>query len=52
MIAGIPLFVEIPHQISCGISTIMGRSWAGPPFRPDNPDGTGTREPGAKAGSA
>jgi len=51
MIVGIPLFVEIPQQISCGISTIMGRA-AGPPGRPDNPDGTGAREPGAKAGSA
>jgi hypothetical protein len=48
MIVGIPLFVEIPQQISCGITTIMGRA-AGPP---GNPDGTGAREPGAKAGSA
>ena len=26
LFAGIPLFVEIPQQISCGISTIMGRA--------------------------
>jgi hypothetical protein len=51
MIVGIPLFVEIPQQISCGITTIMGQA-ARPPGRPGNPDGTGTREPGAKAGSA
>jgi len=34
--------------ISCGISTIMGQA-AGPPGQPGR---NGTREPGAKAGSA
>jgi hypothetical protein len=52
MIVRIPLFVEIPQVIGCFISAIMGRSWAGPRCRWDNPGGTGTPGSGAKAGSA
>jgi len=50
----IPLFVEIPPQIPNKLRNFHdhGRRAAGPPGRPDNPDGTRTREPGAKAGSA
>jgi hypothetical protein len=49
---GISLFMEITQVIGCFVSTIMVRSWSGPRCPRDNPDGTGTREPGAKAGSA
>jgi len=50
MIAQDFAFVEIKQVISCGIST--SRGWAAVARPGQFGDGTGTRGPGAEAGSA